>query len=1089
MINNINWNNIRPIHNSLNDGFEELVCQLAKKESIKGKFFRIGKPDSGRECYWELDSGDLYMWQAKYFTASLTPGQWSQIKKSVITAIDNHPKLSKYYICLPLDLPDGKVKGRTSLMDKWKAKVTEWKSYAISKGISLEFEYWGSSELISKLSKEENKELINIHFYTHRFSNIKEKLPSPTLNFKGTSEQLQFYSNIQKQINVQYLKNFVHFNCTQNNNKTSTERLSNLFLNNSGGIIVGKSGCGKSILARWLSYNFNGCILFLEAKYYETNINEFIDKEVKNSRFDSGLEFFKACQESKKELLIIIDGLNECSIQERTSLTLEMNELINQYNIKFLITTQLFDEILNNLIGVVITVDLPEIEVKKAIAEQYCGSAIKLQTLLSVAKTSIEAKLIGEIGIFSIEKISLFDLFETFVRKKLDKEQTDGIPFLSSIANILSTNLSFSLSLQKIECIIKEQNISPKTLHNCINSGILIQNLNKISFTHEMFFHFFIANNISKGLNDGGLIINALNAPKNDGSKIFIIGAIEDTIVLEEVLNSISDDKLLFSLLLGEGGEYSKIWANNTLSQVVNKIEQEVKSIAFEIVDDEYRPIQVKSDSIINWTNQEWTFISIIPGLLYKRVYLKELFDIVGHMDACCNNAFQVLFEKTKEEKLNLRSGIFTAIYANIGTRNTRPALSIVFSSLISGWASFNNNNEITSLDINELLKDKKLSNGQFYMLLHLCKYEEKAQLLYPFILDALKNKWKYIPHILKNEILERVGHCYATEEQRIILVDVLNAIHSRTQDPFLSTNIFEALSSLNALDEDAIAYESTVENQIKDLLLNSDEEHSWNEAATLYNYQFDHPYSSAFYNAINKLNPTESKLFYEMALKATYGSSLFTSSLILMAVSTLGNNVSPHLLKFIETPISDETMPQNSLEVFIIAHIILGQYSYTIRSRYENEENELSKTLFAFAEIYYWLNRSDMDLNHIKEKCKSPSAVLFNPHSNYTIESIWQSQFIFTNFIYNRFPQSSIIRPDQIFSDEIAQSCRFAIINPHHQKSIYGFSREEEIIQHAIELLKQHGNISDLKIFRELSNHPVFGKSAIEAIKYIEGQ
>jgi len=33
----INWNNIRPLNNSLNDGFEELICQLAEQEDVKNK--------------------------------------------------------------------------------------------------------------------------------------------------------------------------------------------------------------------------------------------------------------------------------------------------------------------------------------------------------------------------------------------------------------------------------------------------------------------------------------------------------------------------------------------------------------------------------------------------------------------------------------------------------------------------------------------------------------------------------------------------------------------------------------------------------------------------------------------------------------------------------------------------------------------------------------------------------------------------------------------------------------------------------------------------------------------------------------------
>lgn len=123
LMNIVNWHNIRPIHNSLNDGFEELVCQLASKETIKDQkqFQRIGRPDGGKECYWELSNRDVHMWQAKYCTTSLTTTQWNDIAESIKRVIDNHSKLTKYYVCLPLDMPDGKIKGKKSMLDKWKA--------------------------------------------------------------------------------------------------------------------------------------------------------------------------------------------------------------------------------------------------------------------------------------------------------------------------------------------------------------------------------------------------------------------------------------------------------------------------------------------------------------------------------------------------------------------------------------------------------------------------------------------------------------------------------------------------------------------------------------------------------------------------------------------------------------------------------------------------------------------------------------------------------------------------------------------------------------------------------------------------------
>ena len=51
----INWNNIRAIEGQ-REGFEELVCQLAGQEKITGQnsFVRVGTPDGGKECFWEL---------------------------------------------------------------------------------------------------------------------------------------------------------------------------------------------------------------------------------------------------------------------------------------------------------------------------------------------------------------------------------------------------------------------------------------------------------------------------------------------------------------------------------------------------------------------------------------------------------------------------------------------------------------------------------------------------------------------------------------------------------------------------------------------------------------------------------------------------------------------------------------------------------------------------------------------------------------------------------------------------------------------------------------------------------------------------
>ncbi len=167
----INWNSIKPLNNSQNSAFEELVCQLAREETIadRKEFYRIAAPDGGVEAYCVLNNGDEYGWQAKYFSSMQSP-QWSQLTKSFKTALKKHPNLKKYYICIPLDRQDPRIDNEMWFMDCWNIKVKEWTKYAQEENREIEFEYWGSFELIYRLSQEKNAGRKSFWFSEHDFS-------------------------------------------------------------------------------------------------------------------------------------------------------------------------------------------------------------------------------------------------------------------------------------------------------------------------------------------------------------------------------------------------------------------------------------------------------------------------------------------------------------------------------------------------------------------------------------------------------------------------------------------------------------------------------------------------------------------------------------------------------------------------------------------------------------------------------------------------------------------------------------------------------------------------------------------------------
>lgn len=154
----IDWNSIRPWKGSRSGGFEELCVQLARVETPDGaKFVPTGTHDAGVECYCVLSDGNEWGWQAKYFTSSLTDDQWYQLDCSVKTALDKHPRLVCYYVCIPRERSDARKRNQTSEMDRWNTHVNNWGRWAQERGMNVEFIWWGSSDLLARLSREEHR--------------------------------------------------------------------------------------------------------------------------------------------------------------------------------------------------------------------------------------------------------------------------------------------------------------------------------------------------------------------------------------------------------------------------------------------------------------------------------------------------------------------------------------------------------------------------------------------------------------------------------------------------------------------------------------------------------------------------------------------------------------------------------------------------------------------------------------------------------------------------------------------------------------------------------------------------------------------
>lgn len=217
---NLEWNKLRSWNGTIQNAFEELCCQLAAQEKINNsKFIRKGTPDGGVECYWKSEEGDI-AWQAKFFTTTPTTPQWTQVFDSLKKAVEKHSKLKKFTVCFPLNRSGSEEDHIESFMVQWDENVEKWRSFCQEKGLEIEFDYWGDSEIWTRLTKEENRGKHFFWFEEPYFSdiwfteNLENELPNagpryqPQINveleiskiFDGIGRTKSFQDELKRQL-------------------------------------------------------------------------------------------------------------------------------------------------------------------------------------------------------------------------------------------------------------------------------------------------------------------------------------------------------------------------------------------------------------------------------------------------------------------------------------------------------------------------------------------------------------------------------------------------------------------------------------------------------------------------------------------------------------------------------------------------------------------------------------------------------------------------------------------------------------------------------------------------------------------------
>ena len=885
----------------------------------------------------------------------------------------------------------------------------------------------------------------------------------------------------------------VPFNCLLDEGEIPSGDVASLISEERTDILLhGPSGCGKTRLAADIALDFSrhmGVTITIPVRNYVNGLSAILDHEAYLMNTSSAIRLLSAAQNLHRPILLIVDGYNECCKAVRESLTLELVAWARRYTARLLITSQIPLARQDLLTLRRIKVPRPLTETKVAIAKNAMGVDVfpkDMEQLLGAISTGLEAKLVGEVGNQLSPGSSRYALFDAFVRKRLGDRASDSIRVLSQIAVRLSDRIAFSLSVRDLDRLMDEKHV-PHDLSKLLQKkGLLTLRGERISFAHEMFFDVFAAEAVvRRAAGRAESVLAALATPQHGARKDFIIGAIDDDLFIEQLLEVLEDPQSVTACLDGSCGIRAQDWAESRCLILIKRFQEEASNVRFRICEQRWGKVGFQNRFLTTYNSAEQAFLSAFPKLISEGRYLEDILNIIGVLDQRIADDGIRLRDEAQGRNIALRSGLFANSY--VFQTSTAPGITWICSQISTGFFSGTTSNT-TSRIIEKHLGAGDLSPGQLYLLLTLSRSDGISA---PFIIRAIKMHWTGAPYHLRLALMHAAVACQRTNESdRTALIETIEAL-PEPRDLFTSSSIADTLRMLGAFEDSERDHYTIIGQEVKQCLSDPNEDDSCSMAYRVYSAQFDHPFSGAYYEIVSDLPDQERKTLLMMAAKGASDSSFFLKSLLIDLVSFEDPNVGESIVRWTALPPINAFMPQESIAVFVVAHVALARLGCPLPDKQLTADNPAAEALAACGTILYWSNCTDIDESTKRDTCHHSLSVLARHELGAALNVIRECDHAgiqCRRFLSADWPvEWSIVG---CFPTEIAEVCRHALIQPLGQigyfRDIFDFHKHQDLM-FAVNVLAQHGKKADRPLLRHYAEDRNLGTQAIEAMKMIE--
>lgn len=859
--------------------------------------------------------------------------------------------------------------------------------------------------------------------------------------------------------------------------------LEKALLSRSALLIRGPSGCGKSLLsARIATECLQAGVLpiYIQGKDFEGKLQKIIDAEL-GLLGTSARDLLSASRHLGRQLVLFLDGYNECPEPLRTVLTRALQAFSLRYGAGIVLTSQgaLARHELLSIEEILVSPPRSALKSRLAKLSPEDENFANCQALLEIARSGLEAELIGQAAASLPAGASKFLIFDTVARRRLGDSEAAGTRALCGFAEELISQTAFSLSIREFDRFCDATGVTDATRRVILESRLVSQRGDRISFSHEMYFSAFMAESaVRAARKDSERVQAVLRSPRFHGSKVLIIGAIEDDSTLRDVLDKNTDQDILESCVRGECGDAAKRIVNAKLDVLLAEMVAELSDVHFQLNGEGWHSISVETGARRQILSAFEAFLPAIGWLLMQGRHLDQVMTACRAMEGRLVEANRDLHEEARAKKVPLRHEIFSKAYVF----NREIALSQLVYFVHSGGLSFRHNPGLEFVAALKNAWSEASTHSEFYFLLGITKFTEHASWAAPYVLNLLE-RLKTLPYHLQ---LDTMNFCvYVRDVDDVVKAKMIAALEGSLDKHggLMNSVIFDALKGLGGLDAEEENYREIVAGEIESALSKPGPQAD-TEAWNVFSRQFDHPYDNIYWEEVDNLASEQKQQLLFKALKGASTDYVSFVGILIRQLTDFGDPaVSEAIEPWLRLPAKRSVMPQDAVEAFFAAHEAMGRLSLPLPAALASPV-DVDETMRACGELAYWACRlSDSELESSPHTLGARTTLLAHSASA-SAGALWSSTSRMLSsdgartHVAKSYPKTALV------------ICRDALKHRESQKLYqeHGFKDDRaRIVSFSIQVIGQFGDADDLTTLRTLCDDEGLGREALNAIKKIE--